>query len=250
MSGSAERTPYSADSQRRPSIADYSPQYPAPPSSSGGHLQFLGGNSNSQYPAQPQAFTQPSSIPASPVHPPHGQGVPYSSQSSFLPPPPPPQPQPAYNTERAPSQAYTPIVPTRRESGHEHRSSAGSLTLPPINFNQQPPPIQSPSKLAILAPLNVPATGPARLPMITPSPTVAHPPLNLHQAPPTPTNNRPTPQQYAGTKRAHDETFKTDATPRLQNGARDSSEAEDPDGLMVFKRADGRVQCAPPLIET
>ena len=245
MSGSVERTPYSADPQRRPSIVDYPPQYPPQPSSAGGHLQFLGGNSNAQYPPQPQPFTQPPSVPASPVYPP-SQNAPYPSQS-YLPPPPPP-PLPSYSAERTPSQSYVPIGPSpRRESGHEHRGSVSSITLPPISFppsysHQQPHGLHSPPKPTTLPPLDIAAAA-ARLPIPSPSPTAGRvPPHSLSALAPL---SRPPPQQYAGTKRAHDESFKPDETPRFQDGARDLGTADDVDAPMIYKRADGRQIQAP-----
>jgi len=246
MSGGADRVPYPGDPQRRPSMADYPGQYPAQSSSAGGHLQFLGGNSNPQYPPQQQPYSQqPTSVPASPVYPP-GQNPQYPSQS-FLPPPPPP-PQPAYTAERPASQSYAPIGPApRRESAPEPRGPGSSVVLPPISLpqtypappQQQRPGPPSPLKPATLPPLDIAAAAAARLPM-PPSPTASRGPSTL-----APLLNRSAPQQYAGTKRAHDETFRAADTPRYQDGARDTGNAEDRNGLLVYKRAGGWMQAMP-----
>lgn len=66
-SGSVERSSFSAESQRRPSGADYPSQYPSQPPSASGHLQFLG-NSAAQFPPQSQSHTQPPSMPPSPSY--------------------------------------------------------------------------------------------------------------------------------------------------------------------------------------
>ncbi|KAK0704966.1 velvet factor-domain-containing protein [Lasiosphaeris hirsuta] len=247
LSGSVERTPYSADPQRRPSMADYPPQFSAQTPSSGGHLQFLGGNSNSQYPAQPQSFAQPPSVPASPVYPP-GQGVNYPSQS-YAPPPPPPQP--TRTPERTPSQSYAPINPSpRRDSGPSYPGSAGSITLPPLSLPQLAYGSASqhgphPPKLS-LPPLQVDTAAAAngRLPMPTPSPTTltgGRLYFSGPNGPPSAPLHRPPPAQYAGTKRPHDQTFRQDDEPsRFQDGARDSGVTDDVDRPMVYKRANGQ----------
>jgi hypothetical protein len=271
LSGSVERTPYSADSQRRPSTMDYSPQYPAQPTSAGGHLQFLGGNSNSQYPAQPHSFAQPQppSIPASPVYPPNQAG-PYSSQSSYPPPPPPNQPQQQlpppqvqqqqqqqqpqqhqYNPER--TQSYAPINPSpRREAGHESRLSVDSITLPPLALPPLPSVHKShPSRGEMLPPLqNIdPMQQPTMRPQ--PSPTVSMPPpSSLMHGPPSAPLNRLPPVQYAGTKRAHDDSFQRDETARFQDGARDHATAKDKDSLFWYRRAGGHWQYQEPPVET
>ncbi|KAK0635041.1 velvet factor-domain-containing protein [Bombardia bombarda] len=247
MSGSVERTPYSADSQRRPSHADYPPQFPAQNASSGGHLQFLGGNSNSQYPAQPQSFAQPPSVPASPVYPP-SQGAGYPGQSSY----PPPPPQSSYSAERTPSLSYVAINPSpRRESTHhDYRASSasvGSVTLPPLSLSTFPhPPQHSPldrGERRALPPLQVDpgAIGSGRLPM--PSPTIATPRPGSVSGPGSAGFARPPPQQHAGTKRHHDESFRPDTTTsRFLQGARERESSEDMDPRMIYRRADGTVQ--------
>ncbi|KAK0639296.1 velvet factor-domain-containing protein [Cercophora newfieldiana] len=251
MSGSTERTPYPGDPQRRPSIADYPPQYPAQPSSAGGHLQFLGGNSNPQYPPQPQPYVQqPSSVPASPVYPP-SQNAPYSNQQSYLPPPPAP-PAPFYNNEqRTPSQPYVPIGPSpRRESGPESRGPSSNVTLPPISLPAQSPSQaqhhghHSPPKPMTLPPIDIAAAA-SRLPVPNPSPTVGRaPPTDFPASgslPPLP-SYRPPPPQYAGTKRAHDESFRPEDTYRFQDGARDHGNADDVEPApMIYKRAAGNL---------
>ncbi|KAK0706817.1 velvet factor-domain-containing protein [Lasiosphaeria miniovina] len=241
LSGSVERTPYSADSQRRPSIADYPPQFVAQNPPQGGHLQFLGGNSSSQYPSQPQNFAQPPSVPASPVYPP-SQGASYPSASSYPPPPP-----LSYTAERTPSQSYAPITPItpspRRDSvQHEYRSSVGSATLPPLSLppysaNPQHMLPQKPQAIP-LPPLQIDGALLSRLPM--PSPTLSgHRPGSLSGSS-SASFSRPSPAHYAGTKRAHDQSFRQDAEPRY-DGARDRGLSEDIDGApLVYKRADGR----------
>ncbi len=114
MSGSVERTPYAADSQRRgsrSSILLHPPHYhhPQTPTSSGpGHLHFLGGSSSTpQYPSQ--SFAHPasattSSVPSSPAFPPtHSSSYNYPAPPHQAPPP-----QPSYYEQRRPSQSYPP----------------------------------------------------------------------------------------------------------------------------------------------
>ncbi|KAK3315295.1 velvet factor-domain-containing protein [Apodospora peruviana] len=235
LSGSVERTPYSADA-RRPSVADYPPQFSAQSSSSGGHLQFLGGNSNSQYPSQPQSFAQPPSVPASPVYPP-SQGTSYSAQSSY--PPPPPQHQPSYTAERTPSQSYVPIAPpTRRDSEHhEYRSNSnlGNVTLPSLSF------VMNTNERQPLPPLKIEPARPSQLPV--PSPTQSAPRHNSLSGPGSAGFARP-PPSYAGTKRTHDKSFWADPElGRFQDGAREQPVVEDSDQPkdMTFRRADGRI---------
>ncbi|KAK4167362.1 velvet factor-domain-containing protein [Cladorrhinum sp. PSN259] len=257
MSGSVERTPYSADSQRRPSAADYPPQFPSQSQSSGGHLQFLGGGSNSQYPAQPpQNFSQPPSVPASPGYPPQGHGAPYQTQSSYPAPPPPPS-QPSYAPEKSSSQSsYAPINPAPRRESLQHdlrpASSHNNLMLPPLSLpfpqasqqnNHMPPP-----KPASLPPLLI-GSQPTLLPSANhlppmPSPTAlaASRPSTFSAGPLNPRDRLP-PAPVAGTKRAHADTFKHDIQPpRFQDGARDRGSSEDADEMasMQYKRADGQ----------
>ncbi|KAK4156659.1 velvet factor-domain-containing protein [Chaetomidium leptoderma] len=272
MSGSTERAPYSADPQRRPSMADYQSQYPQNPPP-GGHLQFLGGNASSQYPAAPpQPFAQPpsSSVPASPVYPP-SQSAAYPMPSSYAPPPPPPPAPKSHSRERTPSQsAYAPInpAPPRRDSvQHDYRPS-GPVQLPPLpaplyhpptpqqSSHMPPPPQQS----QVLPPLNMdnsimPAAG--RLPMPMPSPTMlASTPRQLVPLAPLVSGSLksgingpihpatlPPPMQYAGSKRAHDQSFRQESDqPRFQDGAREKATAVDiaeTELSMPFHRADG-----------
>lgn len=207
MSG-GDRTPFSAAPQRVPSNVDYSPQYPAAPPPQGGHLQFLG-------PSQS-----------------------YPSQPSYPPPP------PSYPQERPP-QAYVPINPSpRRDSMHEHRSSigssVGSVQLPPLSlsshqtYHQGPPPLSA--KPQSLPPIQTSSLS-GHLPMPMPSPVSGHRPSTL-SGPPSSGLSR----QYAGTKRAHDETFRQEEPTRFQDGARDQACGEDNTlAPMVYKRSDGRV---------
>ncbi|KAK4644627.1 hypothetical protein QC761_306550 [Podospora bellae-mahoneyi] len=146
MSGSAERAPYPADSQRRPSMADYPSQFPGQPGSQGGHLQFLNGGSNGQYPSQPppQNFAQPPSVPASPVYPP-SQAAPYTSQTSYQAAPPPPPPS-YRQRERTPSQpSYAP----QPNSSSRQRATTG---LQVILWTRHPPSLGSGFPAAQLAP--------------------------------------------------------------------------------------------------
>ncbi|KAL2021582.1 hypothetical protein VTK56DRAFT_7081 [Thermocarpiscus australiensis] len=255
MSGSVERTPYSADSQRRPSIADYQSQYAAQSAPSGGHLQFLGANPNSQYPAQPpHSFAQPPphSVPASPVYPP-SQGAPYPTQHSYVPPPPPPPPAPqaSYSRERTPSQPYAAITPSPRRDSvqREYRPPSGSVTLPPLNQALTPhyPPTpqhvhKPPPKAQVLPPLQIDTgvPGAGRIPIPSPTTlTACRPPVPSGPIHPS---NLPPPAQYAGTKRGRDQSFRQDSElPRFQNGARDPGLSEDVDeaGPMLFQRANG-----------
>ena len=248
MSGSVERTPYSADA-RRPSVADYPPQFSAQSSSSGGHLQFLGGNSNSQYPSQSQNFAQPPSVPPSPSYPP-SQGTSFSTQSSYPPPPP-----PAYATASASS--YVPINPSpRRDSEHhDYRSSTSSvnnrlprLDFPPLQMSQQmPQSTVSSHDRPVLPPLQIEANSviPSRLPI--PSPTsLSAPRQNSLSAPVSAGFVHPSPPQYAGTKRPRDKSFRVESDlHRFQDGAREQSVVEDLDPIMVFKRADGTKKIVP-----
>lgn len=259
MSGSQERAPYNSDSQRRPSIAgDYPSQYPPPPNSAGGHLGFLGGNSNSQGFAQPTAFTQPPSVPASPVYPP-SQNSGYPSQNPYatptLPPPPPPpqqhqqyqqqhQPQPPPQhqpyAERAPMQSYAPQPPPPRprpESGHEYRGPTGGIQLPPLIIGSQPPyALQKPS----LPPIRVEVAAHSQIP--TPSPTTAMSRSSILNGPSSAGFDRPPPTRYAGTKRHHGDTFKPEEQMRFQDGARDQGRADDNTTNMVYMRADGELR--------
>ncbi|KAL2264049.1 hypothetical protein VTK26DRAFT_3087 [Humicola hyalothermophila] len=278
--GSTERTPYSADPNRRPSIADYPPQYPPQPSSSGGHLRFLGANSGSEYahPAQPpQNFAQPPSVPASPVYPPP-QAQAYQLPSTYHSrPPPPPAPAP-YSRERTPSQPYPPITPATRPDNvqSEYRPPSGQVvTLPPPSALSSspstsyhpptpqpraqippppPPPTLAPSPKSQLPPLqsllpSPTATSAPRPPAPAPLPVpiLAPPPVSSSSGPINP-KNLPPAAVYAGTKRAHGQTFRSEDEPRRQNGARDEGRAEDVDaGLnepMIFHRADGKLKDA------
>lgn len=102
------------------------------------------------------------------------------------------------------------------------------------------PPV--PSAAAVAAAAAVPGRVPC--PPSLPSPAALGPVNPL---------SRPPPAQYAGTKRAHDESFRQEADlPRFQDGAREEARAEDVIDAaiddMVFRRADGRVRAAlPPL---
>ena len=138
---SAQRTPYSADSQRRPSGAEYpAPPSFGPPQAQSGHLSF-GAQSASHYPPQPYSREhqqqQSSSVPPSPSYPP-GQA---QGHSTYPPPPPPPQQReqqpPAYYQERPSSQHYAPPPPPqpmpspkREPYGHDYRRSSGHAYPP------------------------------------------------------------------------------------------------------------------------
>lgn len=242
MSGSGDRATYPAPPQRRPSNADYSPQYPAAPAPPGGHLQFLGGSSNPQYPSQPQPFAQPNSVPASPIYPP-GPSQSYQSQPSYAPPP------LGYAQERAPSQSYAPINPSpRREAGHEPRGSVGSVQLPPLSLAPQPSYPHNPQLAAkpqtTLPPLQIDSALSNRLPMPSPVPSASRPSSLNGSA----SSGFSRPPQYAGTKRAHDETFRQEEPARFQDGARDQGLADDNTlPPMIYKRSDGRVVEVPSI---
>lgn len=269
LSGSTERTPYSADShQRRPSASDYQSQYPqAPPP--GGHLQFLGGgNASSQYPAAPpQPFAQPPSVPASPVYPPSQAAATYS-----YPPPPPPLAARSHSRERTPSQsAYAPInpAPPRHEpTAHDYRAPVQlpPLSLPPYHPSTPQQAHAAPPQQQVLPPLQIDTalSGASRLPIPSPTtiaprplmplapliaaaiPAVITPALNskgsvgiLHPA------SLPPPAQYAGTKRARDQSFHQEPDQsRFQDGARENPLVEEGINDVMswsFNRADGRL---------
>ncbi|KAL2160909.1 hypothetical protein VTH06DRAFT_1107 [Thermothelomyces fergusii] len=282
MSGSTERTPYPADSQRRPSVADYP--------SSGGHLQFLGGNSNSQYPAAPpQPYTQPPSVPASPVYPPAQSATSY--QSYPAPPPPPPPPAAAatprsQSRERTPQLSYTPInaAPPRRDSAHPEYRPSSSVQLPPLPSLPLPPPTPKqghmpppPPQSQVLPPIQIDTNNSindynsnsnhtGRLPMPSPMSLASvarthvplapliHPPSIISSSsssskgPLHPSSLPPAPQ-YAGTKRAHDQSFRQESETRYRDGARERATAEDIQDVMCmsFMRADGTKKSASSL---
>ncbi|KAK0732641.1 velvet factor-domain-containing protein [Apiosordaria backusii] len=258
MSGSVERTPYSADPQRRPSLADYPAPYPGQQPPSGGHLQFLNGGSNAPYPSQPppQNFAQPPSVPPSPVYPP-SQAAPYPAQTSYPAAPPPPPPS-SYKRDRTPSQSsYAPINPApRRDSVQQHdfRPSSGHVTLPPLvpaypqhNSHHMPPPkLQSLPPIQINGPQTITLPSASHLPMPSPT-TLAGIRPNLPGPAPSPVDRIMT-TQYAGSKRAHDQSFRYDQdSRRYQDGARDDGSLEDADagfGPMIYRRADGEVKLA------
>ncbi|KAK4216244.1 velvet factor-domain-containing protein [Rhypophila decipiens] len=240
MSGSVERTPYSADA-RRPSVADYPPQFSAHSTQSsnpGGHLQFLGSNSNSQYPSQPQSFAQPPSVPPSPSYPP-SQGTSFSGQSSYPPPPP-----PAYAAERTPSYASINPAPRRDSEHQDYRSSTSSVNtrLPPISVAQQMTQQPANQDRPTLPPLLIDSAPPAVPRFAVPSPTtIAAPPRTSSiSAPGSAGFAHPPPPQYAGTKRSRDKTFRVDNEgARLQDGAREQDNVEDVEPVMMFRRANG-----------
>ncbi|KAM7200520.1 Velvet factor domain containing protein [Naviculisporaceae sp. PSN 640] len=237
MSGSVERTPYSADA-RRPSVADYPPQFSAQNPNSGGHLQFLGGSSNSQYPSQPQSFSKPPSVPPSPSYPP-GQGASFSQQSSY-----PPPPAPSFAAERTPSYASINPAPRRDSEHHNYRTGTSSVTsLPPIAIPQKST-AQSTSSQSTptLPPLQTSLDNGSRF--VIPSPTTIAPPPPRQNSIAAPTAGfaHPPPPQYAGTKRSRDATFRVDTEPvRHKDGAREQPTAEDVDEVvpLTFRRADG-----------
>ncbi|KAH6621346.1 velvet factor-domain-containing protein [Chaetomium sp. MPI-SDFR-AT-0129] len=266
MSGSTERTPYSADPARRPSMADYpSPYSQNPPP--GGHLQFLGGNAGSQFPAapppppqsfaqpQPQSQPQPPSVPASPVYPPT-QAASYPAPTSYQ------AVAKAHSRERTPSQSgYPPINPAPPRSDsirHEHRAS-GSVQLPPLSSIALPPrlepsqvlpPIQvdrnyaasSTSRLGVSSPTNyttAPRSGPSLAPL---APLINNP---VAKSGPVHPGVLPPPTMYAGSKRAHGDSFRSDPdTPRFQDGARETARGDDismEELNATFKRANGQL---------
>ena len=269
MSGSTERTPYSAisDPQRRPSMADYPPQYAAQTSTSaGGHLGFLN-NTHHQYPAQPppQPFAQPHSVPPSPGYP-TSQRAPYQQhQQSSYPPPPPPH-HPVYQSEQhQPSRTYAPINPAPRhdsihQSPKDTRLPSLSETLPPVHPPQQHP-VAAPNHRLSLPPLQVPPTSYNQVSMVSPS-SMAAPSYprgfsvssssgpsssgGYHQnhLPPPPMP----PPQLAGSKRARDQTFPTDTDMRYHNGAREPDVVDNMEPLeFKYRRADGRVEHKQPF---
>lgn len=259
MSGSAERTPYSVDTPRRPSGVEYPPHYPSQPSSSGGgHLQFLG--TNPQYP-QSQPYPQPPSIPQSPSYQ-TSQPAPYSHQASYAPPPP---QQPSYShPEQSPSEPYAPANPSpHRPSAYKRASDDFTRHQPPPptrphhadypSFNiLQPaergakitlPPIGS---LEAAAPSSAPGSASSRMipPLISPTGTVLPqilPQINSNGPPAIPPLMVP---PVAGSKRTRDESFRFDDSSRYHNGARedprDAKHDEEEKETMQYSRADGR----------
>ncbi|KAJ4307147.1 hypothetical protein N0V88_000525 [Collariella sp. IMI 366227] len=254
MSGSTERPPYSADSQRRPSIADYPTHYPSQSSQPGGHLHFLGGSSSSQYPAAPappQSCPQPPSMPPSPVYP--SQSVPYPAHS-YAPPPAPSSR--SHSRERTPSQPGYPTLnpaPPRRDSMHMHRDYRPTpvVRLPPLNLNRSHPSSdyaathrKMQQDVASLPPLHIDPdpiyhgnAPPNRLHIPSPRDLVGsstsisnlihnHAPSSSSSSSSNgPTNPRhlPPPAPYAGTKRSRDQVFvpREEEKRRFQDGARD-----------------------------
>ncbi|KAK3899332.1 velvet factor-domain-containing protein [Staphylotrichum tortipilum] len=260
MSGSTERTPYSAtDPQRRPSISDYPPH----------------GSNGSQYPAAPPqpSYAQPPSLPASPSYPPPPppQAAPYPMQSSYSVPPPPPPPAPkAHGRERTASQSgYAPInpAPPRRDTvQHDHRLiQLAPLNLPPmygaqpgpqqLHMQPRPPPPQQQALPSVMSmdKMILPATTRPRVassPAPAPRQLVPLAPLingtSSNKGPLHP-STLPPPAQYAGTKRAHDQSFRQEREEsRFQDGARERGVVEDLDAhaSMIFSRADGSMKDA------
>lgn len=259
MSGSAERTPYSVDTPRRPSGVEYPPHFPSQSSSSGGHLQFLG--TTPQY-AQPQSYPQPPSIPASPSYP-SSQPAPYSHQSNYAP----PQQSPYSQPERTPTESYAasnpsphrPSVPYKRASEdftrhqpppppqpqphtRSHHSdypsynilppaeNASKITLPPIDaLESSAPPASSGSAPSRMMPPLISPTGTV-LPQILPHASSNGPPAIPSLMAPS----------IAGSKRTRDESFHFENESRYINGAReDPGEAKTVEGPLIYNRADG-----------
>ncbi|OIW27540.1 hypothetical protein CONLIGDRAFT_655421 [Coniochaeta ligniaria NRRL 30616] len=267
MSGSVERTPFSAEPQRRTSGAEYPPQFPQTPGSAGGHLQFLG--NAAQYHPHAPSHSKPPSMPPSPSYqtshgaqfPPVHQSPHQQIQQQNIHPqtpihqshqqpmhqpayPPPPQ-QLTYNqAERPQPQPYAPSNPSpQRETSTVNRPKSSSclrrwlrrlsrantpLTLPPISdFAKHLTP-------RAMAPLT--------------SPTSDRVPQPQAMPPPKSTAPLPPPLSVAGSKRSRDESswYESEA-PRYHNGAREDPQLLDENGepQMLYKRADGKVMQGP-----
>ncbi|KAK3397244.1 velvet factor-domain-containing protein [Sordaria brevicollis] len=265
MSGSTDRTPYSgiSDPNRRPSMAEYQPQYSAQTPTPGGHLGFLGPpNTQHQYPTQPQpqSFAQQHSVPPSPVYA-TSQRAPYQHQPSSYPPPPTPH-QPTYQSEHQPSRTYPHINPApRHDSIHQ---STNDYRLPPLSSvappsqppHQQHPPVARSG--APLPPLQVDRFPPHELhPLVSPSPSsMAAPPYPRaysvsNSGGPSSSGGYPLPPPppIAGSKRGHDETFRPNPEiTRYQNGAREQEplDRDDQSHIFQYRRADGSFEVKRP----
>jgi len=256
MSGggaSVERTPYSSDAQRRPSMAEYQqqppPQFAGQSSAPGGHLQFLG-NTNTQYPAQPQKYTQSSSVPPSPVYS-TSQGSSYSGPSQYGPPP------PYAATERTSSQSYASTNPSPRRDSITHDYST-RVSLPPLATLQPSlssshpssshpstpqdrlPPLQNHAGLHSSS-YDRPTPPRATLPLPTPAITLP-PPQARHNSQPNGYIHPPPPSQ-AGTKRAHDQSFAIPDSDGFKDRAREQEAIDDTPKEFKYRRADGTIHC-------
>ena len=248
MSGSAERTPYSADSQRRGSGVEYPPppphyHHPQTPTSGGGsgHLHFLGGSSSTpQYPSQSfahPASAQSTSVPSSPAFPPpshngsYNYPAPAHQQSQSQPPPP-------YYEQRRPSQPYASQPPPPLKIDQDMIRPDAKPSLPPISQ------LPSPRDLGPRDPLsshNRPGFAPNQ--GLVPPRSNSYSALSDGPLPPPPAMLRPKPM--AGQKRTHESSFAVsdgDQGPR-RNGSRDSGDTEDlePFDDMCYTRASGRI---------
>jgi len=65
--------------------------------------------------------------------------------------------------------------------------------------------------------------------------------MNSTAPPPPSFSSRPPPTTYAGSKRAHDESFRGPEGSRFQDGARERESTEDsePNHVYAYKRANG-----------
>ncbi|KAK4102636.1 hypothetical protein N658DRAFT_423672 [Parathielavia hyrcaniae] len=285
MSGSTERTPYANDPQRRPPIADYPSQYPQNPPPGGHLHFLGGNGGSQYPAAPPQPFAQPPSVPASPVYPPSQTAsypmqssypppppAPKShsrertpSQSGYAPINPAPPRRDSVHDYRAPGPVQLP--PLSVPPYHPPTPKQSHAAPPP---HQQPHHHQQQHHRQMLPPLQIDnvATVPSAGRLPVPSPTAIAPaPRHLVPLAPLihPTNSSsgssgangalssgplhpaslPPPAQYAGTKRAHDQSFHHEPEqPRFQDGARERATAEDVAGGVdemnwYFSRADG-----------
>ncbi|KAL2265682.1 hypothetical protein VTJ83DRAFT_6782 [Remersonia thermophila] len=244
------------------------PQYPAaaPPQP---YQQSSSVPASPIYPPSQQAPTYPSqtSYPAPPPPPPaprqHSRERAPSQSSSYAPINPAPRREAAQPDYRpAPVQlppiqppSYHPATPQQSHKTR-HRSTTSRLSSAPccrlcrsIPTCSARAALRSQALRCSLRPANS-----RRFPRSLPSPTVFASARQLPPLPPlTPNPNSrgpihpsmlPPPSQYAGTKRARDETFRTevDERTRFQDGAREKGVVEDVDALlgpMVFERANG-----------
>ncbi|KAB5582632.1 velvet factor-domain-containing protein [Coniochaeta sp. 2T2.1] len=150
MSGSVERSSFSAESQRRTSGAEYPPQFPQTPASAGGHLQFL--SNSAQYHPHAQSQSKPPSMPPSPSYQTsHGAQFPpvHQPPQKSIPPQSPHVQSPAYQGSYSMHQAAYPPPAQQQTYGQPDRPQpqpyAQSNPSPqqetaPREFREPPPP--------------------------------------------------------------------------------------------------------------
>lgn len=254
MSGSVERTPYSADLPRRPSGAEYPseypPSFPSQVASAGGHLQFLGPMSNPQYPPQPPSIPQSPSYQASQASPT------YPHQGGYMAPSQPPYghmeqaaPQPYTLANPAPQREPAPYTRPSEESVRRQSAPMRPLHSEYADFNPIAPAVPTPK--VTLPPINIPKTPTPSTTPTVPTPSRMMPPLispngkafpnMLHNSGNAPSGPSLTTTPVTGTKRTRDESFNYENEPsRYHNGAREDPSVANEEEPMEYSRADGR----------